>query len=199
MRIVRKILAAPLKLALQICAFFPNIDKLGMVKIIWNIAREPNYAMSYIFLTSQKEGIESARETGDKIFKEYPSDLVAGMMGMIEFNQNNFNIAKEWLEKGRRCPEKNPVSLLYLELELSDVLDEYDIETVITKILSRRDLSMDFTKRALATQAELFLRPAGQENTPSSRVQNHPRIGLLDRIYLRRYKYATFSSVLFAL
>jgi hypothetical protein len=158
MRIVRKILAAPLKLALQIFAFFPKIDKFRLVELIWKIGQELDYAGTYIFLTRLKKGIESARETGEKIYKEYPSDKIAGLMGVIEYDEYNLHAAKEWLEKGRQCLQTNPESLLFLELELSDHLNEYNIEMVITNILSRRDLSMTFTTKVLATQAEIFLR-----------------------------------------
>ncbi len=158
MGLVRQTLAAPVKLALQICAFFPKIDKSGLVKLLWKIGREPAYAGSHIWLTNLKYGIDAARETAEDIFKEYPSDQVAGMMGMIEFDEYNLNKVKDWLEKGKQCPETNPESLLWIELELSDHLNEYDIEAFIEKVLSRRDLSMNFTARALAVRAELFLR-----------------------------------------
>jgi hypothetical protein len=79
-------------------------------------------------------------------------------MGVMEYRENNLDCAKNWLEKGKRCPQKNPESLLWLELNLSDHLAEYDGQKIIMKILSCRDLSMNFTRGALAAQAEFFLR-----------------------------------------
>ena len=158
MRLVRQALTAPVKLAMNVCAFFPKVDKLRLVELIWKIGREPEYARLYIGLTGHKKGIEAARELAEEVFRENPSDQVAGMMGALEFGEYNLGRAKNWLEKGKQCPEKNPESLLWLELNLADHLDEYDEQAVVTKILSRRDLSMNFTRSALAVQAEIFLR-----------------------------------------
>lgn len=158
MELVRQIYAAPMKLALNICGFFPKVDKLRLVEAIWKTGREPEYACRYIALIATKRGIEAAEQTADEIFKEYPSDQVAGTIGVLEFRQYNLSRAKEWLEKGKQCPERNPESLLNLELELADHLDEYDVEAVVAKILSRRDLAMSFTTKTLMVKAELFLR-----------------------------------------
>jgi hypothetical protein len=158
MKLVRQVLAAPVKLALYLCVFFPKVNQLGLIGIVWKIGREPEYAWRYIGLTGQKKGIEAAREVAEEIFRECPTDQVAGMMGMLELGQYNLIGAKYWLEKGRQCPEENPEFLLRLELGLADHLDEYDVQAVITKILSRRDLAMGCTMAALTVQAELFLR-----------------------------------------
>jgi tetratricopeptide (TPR) repeat protein len=179
MKLLRQILAVPVKMVLQICAFFPKVDKFGLVGLIWKIGREPDYAGTYIFLTSQKKGIESAIETGEEIFKEYPSDRVAGMMGILEYDHYNLNKAKEWLERGRQCPEANPESLLWLELALAGNLDEINTDEVLNKILSRRDLSMNFTKRALVSQAEMFLREKKWDQADAIlerilRIENEP-------------------------
>jgi len=164
MKFFRQVLAAPVKMALQICAFFPKIDKFKLIELIWKIGREPDYARSYIFLTHLKKGLEPARETGEEIFREYPSDQTAGMMGMVEFDQYNLEGAKTWLGRGRQCPEQNPESLLYLELQLAYHIKECDPQEVLIKILSRRDLPMNFTSRAMGVQAELFLRQRKWDN-----------------------------------
>lgn len=158
MKLVRQVLAAPVKLALYLCIFLPKVNPLGLIRIIWRIGREPEYAWRYIALTGQKKGIEAAREEAEKIFRECPTDQVAGMMGLLELGQYNLVGAKYWLEKGKQCPEKNPEFLLRLELNLADHLDEYDAQAVVAKILSRRDLAMNCTMSALVVQAELFLR-----------------------------------------
>lgn len=158
MRLVRQILTAPLKLVLFVCAFFPGVNQLTLIGMVWQIGREPEYAWRYIGLTGTKKGIEAAREAADVIFKECPTDQVAGIMGVMEYRENNLDRAKEWLEKGKRCPQKNPESLLWLELNLADLQDKYNTQALITKILSRNDLSMNCSRMALATQAELFLR-----------------------------------------
>jgi hypothetical protein len=158
MRLVRQILTAPLKLVLFVCAFFPGVNQLTLIGMVWKIGREPEYALRYIGLAGAKKGIEAAREAADAIFKECPTDQVAGIMGTLELEQYNLIRAKDWLEKGKQCPEEHPEFLLQLELDLSDHLYEYDAQAVITKILSRSDLPMNCSRMALVTQAEMFLR-----------------------------------------
>jgi hypothetical protein len=160
MKLVRQALTAPVKLVLFVCSFFPKVNQLPLIGMVWRIGREPEFAWRYIGLIGAKKGIEAAREMADKVFNECPTDRVAGMMGTLEYNQYNLTGAKDWLEKGKKCPENNPELLLWLELNLAEHLSEYNMQEVIMRILSRNDLSMSCSRLAMLTQAEIFLRSA---------------------------------------
>lgn len=135
----------------------PIFDRLRLVEIIWVLGREPVDAAAVLALTASDKGMDAARVKAEKMFAPYHCGDIAATMGWLEvYHAEDLDAAKAWLERGQQQGVKNPEKLLALELHLCH---EYGYETngVVERILSRNDLPMQITRKALETKAYRLL------------------------------------------
>jgi hypothetical protein len=66
--------------------------------------------------------------------------------------------AAEWIRKAEAANCTHQEELLYLKIGLSDHVPSYHVERIIDEILSRNDLSMEYSRAARIVQVELWIR-----------------------------------------
>ena len=156
---IRNLIAAPLRIVFWICGFFHAVNRLTLARIIWNITGDVADGSNAIILTANSEGMDSACKVALKVLEETLDASAALMMGQLEVHARcDVRAAFDWIKKAKQMNCKNTESLLKLELMIGDTVDQIDTEQVVEQILARNDLPGDYTKAALVTRAELFLK-----------------------------------------
>jgi hypothetical protein len=163
MRWLGQLVALPLKVLLIVVSIIPVFDRLPLYKAIWALTHDPYYGRNLILLLAQRKGMEAARSLAEEAFAACPDGSIAAMIGQIELEAAcDPGRAAAWLDRAKEYPGlKNPDGLLPLELSLSPLVPGLDCHRVVDSILARKDLSMDLTRMALITKAQLDLK-AGQ-------------------------------------
>jgi len=163
MRWLGQLVVLPLKLLLIVVSIIPVFDRLPLYKAIWALTRDPYYGRNLILLLAHRKGLEAARSLAEEAFIACPDGSIAAMIGQIELEAAcDPDRATAWLDRANEYPGlKNPDGLLPLELSLSPLVPNLDCRRVVDSILARKDLSMDLTRVALITKAQLDLK-AGQ-------------------------------------
>lgn len=158
-----QLVALPLKVLLILASIVPIFDRLPLYRAIWALTHDPYYGRNLILLLAQRQGLDAARSFAEEAFAACPDGSIAAMIGQLEAEAAlDLDRALAWLRHAREYPGlRNPDGLLLLELFLSNHIPNLDPNRVIESILSRTDLSMDLTRVALITKAQLDLK-AGQ-------------------------------------
>lgn len=163
MRWLGQVVALPLKILLILVSIVPVFDRFPLYRAIWALTRDPYYGRNLILLFAQRKGLEAARSFAEEAFAICPDGSIPAMIGQIELEAAcDLDRAATWLDGAKSYPGlENPDGLLPLELSLSHIVPNMDCRRIINSILDRKDLSMDLTRLALITSAQLDLK-AGQ-------------------------------------
>ncbi len=155
----RELAALPLKLLFWICHFLHIPRKAAMAALVWKVSGEIFWANTWILQAGQEQGMDTARELAGRLLERYKDARIALQMGMVEYKfLKNPAAAAEWIRKAEAMNCNFQEELLYLKLILSDHVPSYHTERIIDEILSRNDLSMEYSRAARFTQAELWMR-----------------------------------------
>lgn len=155
---LRHLIAAPVRLLLWLCGFLPVIDRLKLAQIIWTLTADADDGCNVIILTANKKGLQAAREKATEVLEKTHDASAALSIGMVEAHGCfDPEAAYGWIQKARRLECKNLQKLLKLELLVSNDIAQVDLEQVIEQILSRNDLTGDYSRAALAAKAGLSL------------------------------------------
>jgi hypothetical protein len=146
---VRQLIAAPLRVLAWICGFVPIFDRLKLVEIIWTLGREPADAAAVLSLTASGKGMDAARARAEEMFAAHPDAQIAATMGWLQIYHNKDLVAAGvWLKRGSESGVKDPEKLLDLELHICRQSGD-DTDELVGQILSRNDLPMETTRKAL--------------------------------------------------
>jgi hypothetical protein len=155
----RELAALPLKLIFWICHFLHIPCKAALAALIWKVGGEIFWANTWILQAGQKQGIEKARELAGRLMERYKDARIALQMGMVEYRYfKNPAAAAEWIRRAEAMNCNFQEELLYLKLILADHVPSYHPERTVDEMLSRNDLSMEYSRAARLVQAELWIR-----------------------------------------
>jgi hypothetical protein len=155
----RELAALPLKLLFWICHFLHIPRKAAVAALVWKVGGEIFWANTWILQAAQEQGIEKARDLAGRLMERYKDARIAHQMGTMEYRFfKNPAAAAEWIRRAEALNCTHAEELLYLKLVLADHVPSYHPERIIDEILSRNDLSMEYSRAARLVQAELWIR-----------------------------------------
>lgn len=155
----RELAALPLKLLFWICHFLHIPRKAAVAALVWKISREIFWVNTWILQVAQEQGIEKARDLAGRLLELHKDARIALQMGVMEYRfLKNPAAAVEWIRKAETMNCNFQEELLYLKLILADHVLSYHPERIIDEMLSRSDLSMEYSRAAWLVQAELWIR-----------------------------------------
>ncbi|MCK5565138.1 MAG: hypothetical protein KAJ07_07810 [Planctomycetes bacterium] len=155
---LRHLTAAPVRLLLWLTGFLPVINRLILAQIIWTLTADVDDGCNVIILTANKKGLQPAREKAMEVLEKTHDASAAVSIGMVEAHGCfDPEAAYGWIQKARQLECKNLQKLLKLELLISNDITAVDLEQVIEQILSRNDLTGEYSQAALCAKAALCL------------------------------------------
>jgi len=158
-KIIRELVCLPLRLLLLVCRFVPIIDEYTLVKWIWQVGRRVEDGCRLIYMSVQKDGLESGREIAHRLLKETRSAQIVGVIGGLEgqYNSGRIIAVKDWIDLSEELNCKDQHLLMMLKLLCSVVLEEYDREAIVDEMLACNYLPMDDSRSALVEKADILL------------------------------------------
>jgi hypothetical protein len=155
----RELAALPLKLLFWICHFLHIPHKTATAALIWKVGGEIFWANTWIMHVCQEQGMDAARQLADRLMERYKDARIALQMGMVEYKHfKNPAAADQWIRRAEALNCTHQEELLCLKLLLADHVPSYHPERIIDEILSRNDLSMEYSRAARLVQTEQWIR-----------------------------------------
>jgi hypothetical protein len=155
----RELAALPLKLAFWLCHFLRFPYKAALAALIWKVGGEIFWANTWIMQVCQNKGMNAARQLADHLMEHYKDARIAYQLGIMEYKYfKNPAAAAEWIRRAEAMNCTHQEELLYLKLLLSDHVPSYHAERIIDEILSRNDLSMEYSRAARLVRVEQWMR-----------------------------------------
>lgn len=155
---IRQLLAVPLKLLLWLCGYFPIFNKLSLQEKIFFLTRDADDGMMLIWLTGQKQGIESARAKAERMLEKCQSAKISNMMAMLEWQQNSDCVAAEkWVSSAKENDYADRHILYLAEYIFSQRFEEYNQEQIVNEMLACNYLPADYTRIALLAKQDMLL------------------------------------------
>jgi hypothetical protein len=155
----RELAALPLKLLFWTCHLLRIPHKTALAALIWKVGGEIFWANTWIMHVCQEQGMNAARQLADRLMERYKDARIALQMGTMEYRFfKNPAAAAEWIRKAEAANCAHQEELLYLKLGLADHVPSYHPERIIDEMLSRNDLSMEYSRAARIVQAEQWIR-----------------------------------------
>ncbi len=147
----------------------------------WRLGKNPGDGAKVLAHTWAREGPETARNLCREMLNEVPDAQLAGYMASMEYGmRGSARSAAEWTSHARQIGCDNLQMLLWLELELSNILPDYEPSRaeLVEEALSRNDLPGLFSRSALLAKAELYMedrqwQPAEQIADRILKIEEH--------------------------
>jgi len=156
---IRQLVAAPFKVLVWVCGFVPAFDALRLQKLVWFIGRGVDDGVKMIYMAAAKEGLEAGEVVAEDVYSRFPCGRVAAVISMLLVQHGqDFAKANEWVIRAQRDGCDDMEDLLLTKLYLSGQFAEYDATQIVDEMLSRNDLPMEYSRLAIMTKAEGFLR-----------------------------------------
>lgn len=154
-KIIRELVALPLRLLLLVGRFVPVIDQYMLVKWIWKISRQVEDGCTLISMTAQREGIQAAQDLAGQILTETGSARVAITIGIMECQNNpDFIAVKGWIDLAEELDCKDSQLLLILKFACGMHFPEYDIKQIVEEMIACKYLPMEYSRAALVEKAD---------------------------------------------
>lgn len=153
------ILAIPLKILFAVMSIIPVFSTAWLCRLIWKVSGSKEYSEKLVVLTWNSEGPAAARQVAETVLQRNRDSNIAAIMSLFELNYL-FDIegADYWIRRAQELDCDNQQLLLLPKIYVGDHLDKYDVAEVIEKTLNRNDLSPLYSRAAISTKAEMFLR-----------------------------------------
>ncbi|MHC4292375.1 MAG: hypothetical protein ACYSU8_11235 [Planctomycetota bacterium] len=143
----RQLCAAPFKILLFLLRFFHQ-NNTALIRLIWHIGGEIDYANMLISSLAQKD-IVAAREEARALLEKTHDGQIASTMAIFElYAARNAIAACQWIKDAEALECNRSESLLLAKLCLGDRTEDYDAEQTAMEIISRNDLPMNYTSQA---------------------------------------------------
>lgn len=181
---LRELLALPLKLVYEVLKRLrvsPQ-TQLALIQWIWKVGREIEWAHWYLIYSWYLQGKEKARGIAAELLLQEKNAYIACYIGDLEFHAGkDIESAKQWIRKAEEMECSHLEGLLYLKLQMSGAVAEYNDGRLVQKILERNDLPMEATRFALLMKAQQFIQrkkwdQADEVLDSMLQVENHHEI-----------------------
>jgi hypothetical protein len=153
------ILAQPVRFIAFLVAMSRIANPLALLRLAWDLGRDPQDAANIITITSAMHGIEAARDSARAMFDKTLDASIMASLAWREVQQGgNVRQARKWYDLAVENGVINLESLLPLKLFLSTHYNEFDKAATLEEILARNDLPMEFTRAAMLDKAAMLLK-----------------------------------------
>lgn len=143
----KKAAAIPTRLAAMLAEALKSGNALSLWSVTFNLSHSVSDGCKLLFLTYQQEGIDSARASAANLLEQTRHSNIATTIGYLEISSGNTEAARDWINQAGRLECESPEMMLGLELFIAE--DDSESEILISQILARDDLPMEFTRNAL--------------------------------------------------
>lgn len=158
MKFFGRIAAVPVRMAAQLASLVTVIDQLPLWSVCWKLSRNAQDGSKLLMQIAPKRGLMSARKLAEQMLAETQDCETAYTIGLLEYMyRQEFDSVEKWVRLAKENGYKNPESLLYLELVLSNYNPAFDREEIVERILSRNDLPAHVTLGALFEKMDGYL------------------------------------------
>lgn len=153
-KLIRELVALPLRVLLLVCRFVPVVDQYALVKWIWKIGRDVEDGCSLIAMAGRKKDIEGARQWARGVLLETRSARVVYVISVLEeMSGGGLKAILDWIELAEELGCEDSYHLLPVKLNIAHKTEKYDRAEITEEMLACNFLPMEYTYQALAGKA----------------------------------------------